>query len=172
MNNKLRNNNIKNSMNLSNLIYLIGMGVITLIFLVIIFLIVVKPGTVKDFDDMKSIRLSEYDTLGTSSDEEYLIFVYSSKRNSNYDADIYRNDLVHDVVVSYANYVKENGGKKIYALDISKDVNSEAVSTLKLSDNGDVPAILVMKCSSSSTTISSTKKTVESIHTYLEGLMK
>lgn len=172
MSNKIINNNTKKDINMMNLVYLIGLSVITLIFIVFIFVIIVKPGTIKDFDDIKEIRLSEYNTLGSSSNEEYLIFVYSSKRNSNYDADTYRNDLVHDVVVSYANFVKENGGKKIYALDISKDVNSNAIEVLKLTDNGDVPAILVMKCSSSSTTISSKKTTVATIHTYLEDLMK
>lgn len=164
----------KNRINVSNLIYLVGMGIITLIFIAIIFIIIVRPGTIKDFDDLKEIELSEYNTMASSDDEEYLIFVYSSKRNSNYDADIYRNELVRDVVVKYANYAKENDGKKIYVLDISKDINNEAMTTLGLSDNGDVPAIVVMKysSSSSSSTVNTKKTAVDDIHTYLEGLMK
>lgn len=164
----------KNRINISNLIYLVGMGIITLIFIAIIFIIIVRPGTIKDFCDLKEIELSEYNTLASSDDEEYLIFVYSSKRNSNYDADIYRNELVRDVVVKYANYAKEKDGKKIYVLDISKDINNKAMTTLGLSDNGDVPAIVVMKYSSSSSsfTVNSRKTAVDDIHTYLEGLMK
>lgn len=169
-------NNVKNinkeKISATNLIYLIGMIIITIIFLVIMFFIIVRPGVINDFNDLEHIRLSEYNTLGSSEESEYLIFVYSSKKNKNYPYSVYRNDLVKETVISYANYVKENGGKKIYCLDISKDENKEAITKLNLSDAANVPAVTVMKFANNTSTISTSKKTTADIISYLEGLMK
>ncbi len=173
MSNNLKNiNGTKNKISTSNLIYLIGLVAITIIFLVIIIFIVVKPGTIKNFDDLNHIRVSEYNTLGSDKNNEYLIFVYSSKKNDNYEFSTYRNGFVKNAVISYANYQKENGGKKIYAIDISKDENSNAITTFKLDDETYVPALIVMKYSNGTSTINQTKKVTDDINTYLEGLMK
>lgn len=175
MTDKLRNgDNGKSKIGAANLIYLIGLALITVIFVVVMILVIVRPGTVKNLDDIEQVRLSEYNTLSSGSETEYLILVYSSKKNSNYKLSTYRNELIKDVIISYSNYVKENGGRKIYAIDISQDVNRDAVSKLNLTDETDVPALLVMKYSNGSTTasINSTKKTTATITEYLNGLMK
>lgn len=168
---KLKNNNEKYKLDPTNIVFLIGFVAITIIFAVIMILVIARPGVIKNIDDVEQIRLSEYDTLGSDKNTEYLILVYSSKKNNNYKLSTYRNELIEDVVVRYANYVKENGGKKIYAIDMSKDLNKDAISKLNLTDEGDVPALLVMKYSNGSSSINSTKKTTATINDYLEGLM-
>lgn len=172
MTTKLRNNNEKYKLDPTNIVFLIGFALITVIFVVIMILIAARPGVIKNLDDVEQIRLSEYDTLGSDTNNEYLILVYSSKKNNNYKLSTYRNELIEDVVVRYANYVKENDGKKIYAIDMSKDLNKDAISKLNLSDEGDVPALLVMRYSNGGCSINSTKKTTATINDYLEGLMK
>lgn len=168
---KLKNNNETYKLDATNIVFLIGFVAITIIFAVIMILVIARPGVIKNIDDVEQIRLSEYDTLGSDKNTEYLILVYSSKKNNNYKLSTYRNELIEDVVVRYANYVKENGGKKIYAIDMSKDLNKDAISKLNLTDEGDVPALLVMKYSNGSSSINSTKKTTATINDYLEGLM-
>lgn len=168
---KLKNNNEKYKLDATNIVFLIGFVAITIIFAVIMILVIARPGVIKNIDDVEQIRLSEYDTLGSDKNTEYLILVYSSKKNNNYKLSTYRNELIEDVVVRYANYVKENGGKKIYAIDMSKDLNKDAISKLNLTDEGDIPALLVMKYSNGSSSINSTKKTTATINDYLEGLM-
>lgn len=168
---KLKNNNEKYKLDATNIVFLIGFIAITIIFAVIMILVIARPGVIKNIDDVEQIRLSEYDTLGSDKNTEYLILVYSSKKNNNYKLSTYRNELIEDVVVRYANYVKENGGKKIYAIDISKDLNKDAISKLELNVDWDVPALLVMKYSNGSSSSNSTKKTTAEINDYLEGLM-
>lgn len=168
---KLKNNNEKYKLDATNIVFLIGFVAITIIFAVIMILVIARPGVIKNIDDVEQIRLSEYDTLGSDKNTEYLILVYSSKKNNNYKLSTYRNELIEDVVVRYANYVKENGGKKIYAIDISKDLNKDAISKLELKVDWDVPALLVMKYSNGSSSSNSTKKTTAEINDYLEGLM-
>lgn len=168
---KLKNNNETYKLDATNIVFLIGFVAIIIIFAVIMILVIARPGVIKNIDDVEQIRLSEYDTLGGDKNTEYLILVYSSKKNNNYKLSTYRNELIEDVVVRYANYVKENGGKKIYAIDMSKDLNKDAISKLNLTDEGDVPALLVMKYSNGSSSINSTKKTTATINDYLEGLM-
>lgn len=162
----------KNKFDVTNLIFLIGMIVVTIIFVVIMIITAVRPSTVKDLNKIKEIDITEYNTLGSESQKEYLIFVYSSEKNKNYNYSIYRNNLVINTVLEYASYVKEKGGIPIYRLDVSKDENRTAISVLSLTNESFVPAIIKINYSNNTGSINTRKNTPADVNTYLKSLMK
>lgn len=162
----------QNKLDISSIVFLIGMSVVTIVFLTIMIISIVRPNVIKKINKIEEISLSEYDKLGSEKNPEYIIFVYSSKKNENYNYSTYRNELVLEAVLDYASYVKENGGIKIYRLDLSKDENKGAITELKLTDASNVPAILKMKFDTEVSKINTTKKTPADINDYLKSLIK
>ena len=168
--------NKRNKIDSTNLLLLLGLFIVTIFFLTIIVISLINPSTVKRIDQIEEITLSEYNKLGSDEQTEYLIFVYSSETNEYYEYSTYRNELVISKVLEYATYVKKHSEHdhsiKIYRLDISKKQNKDAISTLNLTEESYVPAVIKMKYSNGSASINTTKKSVEDIHNYLDSLMK
>ena len=150
---------------------------LTVIFVVVALLIVIKPFEVKSIKGIKEIELSEYNTMLEATDDhdhdkshEYLIFVYDSRTTDPFNAS--QNEEVERYIVEYANYArKHKNASKIYVLDISKSENKDALTTLGLNQDN-MPSIVVMKNNHSSISINSRQKTIQDIQTYLLDLMK
>ena len=167
--------NKRNKIDTTNILLLLGLLIVTIVFVAIIVISLINPKTIKRIDQIEEITLSEYNKLGSEEKTEYLIFVYSSETNEYYEYSTYRNELVIGKVLEYASYVKKHSehdhAVKIYRLDISKRQNKNAIETLKLTEESYVPAVLKMKYSNGTSTINTTKKSVEDIHNYLDSLM-
>ncbi len=168
--------NKRNKLDSTNLLLLLGLLVVTIFFVVIIVISLVNPSTIKRIEQIEEITLSVYNKLGSEEEAEYLIFVYSSETNEYYKYSTYRNELVISKILDYASYVQKHAdhdhGIKIYRLDISKRVNKDAITTLNLTEESYVPAVIKMKYNNGSSSINLTKKSVEDIHNYLDSLMK
>ena len=166
---KLSNTNKK--FDSTNLLLLIGVAVIFITFVAASIILIAKPGQIKRIDQIKEITISEYTKLATEENEEYFVLVYSSETNDNYKYSTYRNELIEQAVLEYANHAKKHEGHApIYVLDLSKDVNSGAIATLGLSDEADVPALIKMKLSGTTSTVNRRYKTVSEINDALNQL--
>lgn len=157
----------------TNLLLLLGMLIVTIFFVAIIAISLIKPSSIKNINRIEEIKISEYDKLGSEEQSEYLIFVYSSETNDYYPYSTYRNELVFSKILEYASYVNQHeDAVKIYRLDVSLRANKDAIEKLKLTEESYVPAVIKMKYSNDTTTINTTKKSVEDIHNYIDSLMK
>lgn len=171
--NKKFNKTQQNRFDATNLLLLLGMLSTTIIFVAIIVITLINPGNIKQVDDIREINISRYDDMGSEEETEYLLFIYASEQNEYYNYSTYRNKFVEEKVIEYAKYASDTeGALPIYRIDISKKSNLEALATLKLDKEINVPAIIKMKFNEGTSTINTTKKNVEQLIDYLDSLMK
>jgi len=146
----------KSQSNFTNIIFIIALCAITLFLAIFIFISVGKPFVIKDFDDIKSVDVSNYKTFDTKH-TEYYVLVYN--RNDDRDAEI------KDIVIEYANYARTNSDAlPIYVLDYVTNnsiVNSDNLNISSTNLDTKLPALVHIKNGSFSS--SDTKTSISSI---------
>ena len=115
----------KNQIDTTRLIFLVGYAVVTLVALVFVVVLCVKPFKMASYDDLKQVDYKDYTEQKA---EEYYVFVYSDDSNSN--------DWYTDVVVQYANKARTlSNYAPIYGYDFDDDVSTQMLQSIEnLSD--------------------------------------
>ena len=129
----------KNQIDTTRLIFLVGYAVVTLVALVFVVVLCVKPFKMASYDDLKQVDYKDYTEQKA---EEYYVFVYSDDSNSN--------DWYTDVVVQYANKARTlSNYAPIYGYDLEVSGQGRLEGELGLKS---VPALLHIKNGSVSKT--------------------
>ena len=132
---KLKNNKIDTN----KLIFTIAYTAVTLIALIFVIVLCVKPFKITSYDDLKQV---EYKTYKTQEAEEYYVFIYDESRDSN--------DWYTDIVIQYANKARTlSNYAPIYGYDLEVAGQGKLESELSLKN---VPALLHIKNGSISKT--------------------
>lgn len=122
----------KNKIDTNRVIFSTAYLVVTLIALIFIVVVCVKPFKISSYDDLKQV---EYKTYKTQEADEYYVFIYADSRTGN--------DWYKDVVVQYANKARTlSNYLPIYGYDLEKTGSSRLESELGLKN---VPALLHIK---------------------------
>lgn len=125
----------KNQIDTTRLIFLVGYAVVTLVALVFVVVLCVKPFKMASYDDLKQVDYKDYTEQKA---EEYYVFVYSDDSNSN--------DWYTDVVVQYANKARTlSNYLPIYGYDFDEAGNSKIQTAASLDGT---PALLLIKSGS------------------------
>lgn len=105
------------TLNFKVLIFWLGFACITIIFLVVFGIRLFKVTTFNDLDDVKRANLIIKGAVTTQKEDEYYVYIYSSKAHDTN----YAYQEVEPTVFTYFTYVAKNGSNdtvKIYAYDI------------------------------------------------------
>ena len=129
----------KTQIDANKLIFSIAYLAITLIALIFVVVLCVKPFKITSFDDLKQV---EYKTYKTQEVDEYYVFIYSESRNGN--------EWYDDIVVQYANKARTlSNYAPIYGYDLEVSGQGRLEGELNLKN---VPALLHIKDGSVSKT--------------------
>ncbi len=132
---KINNNQIDTN----KLIFSIAYLAVTLIAIIFVVVLCVKPFKITSFDDLKQV---EYKTYKTQEAEEYYVFIYDEERNGS--------DWYTDIVVQYANKARTlSNYAPIYGYDLEVSGQGRLEGELGLKS---VPALLHIKNGSVSKT--------------------
>lgn len=149
--------------NLSGIIFLVAIAVITVILVVFVFISVGKPFVIKEFSDIKEVTIDNYKTV--KKDSEYYVLVYNNDEN--------KDKLIEEVVMAYANYARTTSdAKQIYVLNYqtNKEItNSENLNINSSSLDSKLPTLVLIKNGSVSS--SDTKNTISTINQALTSAM-
>ncbi len=153
-------NIVKNKNKVSGIIFLIALIAITLFLVVFTFITIGKPFVVKDFDDIKEATVENYKEL---DDKDYYVIIY--------DEQSYKNDLIKEVVIEYANYARTTEkALKIYAMNYRENLDITNANHLNITNiDKDVPTLI--KISNKTVSSSDTKKKVSEIQEVLVQAM-
>lgn len=131
--------NNKNKLDTNKIIFSAAYLIVTLIALIFIVVLCVKPFKITSYDDLKQV---EYKTYKTQEAEEYYVFIYSESRSGN--------DWYTDIVVQYANKARTlSNYAPIYGYDLEVSGQGRLEGELSLKN---VPALLHIKNGSISKT--------------------
>lgn len=137
-------NNKKNenrNINTTNLLFIIGYIVVTVVVLFFTLWFCAKPFVISDYSEMKQLNYNNY--LDAKQDEYYIII---------YSDEYYASSLYEDIVVEYANYARTHSDAvKIYAYNYDTKGNDKIKSSLTSSTDSDVVRLIKVVTSSSST---------------------
>ncbi len=144
----------KNQIDLTKLIFLVSYCVITLVALIFVVTVCVRPFKITNIDDLKQVEYKEYKSQDA---DEYYVFVYSE---DEVDHNWYK-----DLVVQYANKARTlSNYSPIYGYDLDAPTNSKIKNDMTLTE---VPTLLLIKNGS----VSSTYKTWAEIRNALTEAM-
>lgn len=122
----------KNKIDTNKLIFTVAYATVTLIALIFVVVLCVKPFKITSYDDLKQV---DYKTYKTQEADEYYVFIYDESRAGN--------DWYTDVVVQYANKARTlSNYAPIYGYDL--EVTGQARLESELGLKG-VPALLHIK---------------------------
>lgn len=125
----------KNQIDTTKLIFLVGYAVVTLVALVFVVVLCVKPFKITSYEDLKQVEYKDYNTQKA---DEYYVFVYSEEAKTN--------EWYVDVVVQYANKARTlSNYLPIYGYDYDEAGNSKIQSAANLDGT---PALLLIKSGS------------------------
>lgn len=100
----------KNKIDTNRIIFSTAYLVVTLIALIFVVVLCVKPFKITSYDDLKQV---EYKTYKTQEADEYYVFVYADSRAGN--------DWYTDIVVQYANKARTlSNYAPIYGYNLEK----------------------------------------------------
>ena len=162
------------TLNFKVLIFWLGFACITIIFLVIFGIRLFKVTTFNDMDDVKRANLIIKGAVTTKKEDEYYVYIYSSKAHDTN----YAYQEVEPTVFTYFTYVAKNGNNdtvKIYAYDIDSftpmsgynTVNEYLASLNSSLKSSTLPALVKVANGG----VSSTYTTINKITSELQNVM-
>lgn len=130
---------VKKQIDTNKLIFTIAYAAVTIIALIFVLVLCVKPFKITSFDDLKQV---EYKTYKTQEVDEYYVFIYDDSRTGN--------DWYTDIVIQYANKARTlSNYAPIYGYDLEVTGQGRLEGELSLKK---VPALLHIKNGSISKT--------------------
>lgn len=147
--------NVKKGTNFTNIVFIFGICLITIMLAVFIFIKVGKPFVIKDYSDIQTVNVENYKTYDKKH-SEYYVLVYNHND---------KDEEIKNIVIQYANYARTNSDAlPIYVLDFKTNNSIVNSSNLNISSSNlerDLPALMIVNNGSVSS--SNTKKTISTI---------
>lgn len=115
----------------TNKIYMAALAIATVIFVIAVILVIIKPFEYRSFDKLQTITPEELTTkeIDGSTKASYYVLIY--------EADNDENEMIGEKIVEYANYAKDNeDALPIFVLEYTKN-NASAIEA-KLPSSFDV----------------------------------
>ncbi len=123
----------KQTYNTTNIIFIVGYAVVTLVVLFFTLWFCAEPFIISDYEEMKQL---DFDTYLEAKPEEYYIMIYSDEYHAS--------SMYEDIIVEYANYARTHGDAiKIFAYNYDAKGNDKIKNALTTnSDNSDIVRLI------------------------------
>lgn len=143
---------------ISSVIFIVAIVAITAFLIIFSIIKIGKGSVIKDFSDMKQATVENYKELKKT---DYYIIIY--------DEDSYKHELIKEIVIEYANYVRTTGNATpIYAMDYNENLDISNSNHLNFSQTelaNKIPTLI--KVSNGAVVSADTKTTVSTINQVL-----
>ena len=147
---------------ISSIIFIVALVAITVFLIIFTVNKVGKNNVISEFSDMKQATVENYKELKKT---DYYVIIY--------DETSYKNELIKEIVIEYAEYVRTSGnGTPIYAMNYRENLDISNSNHLNFSETSLANSIpTLIKISGGAVVTAETKTTVSAICEVLTGEM-